>query len=181
MPDNSKFGCLTFQCNICGAACEYPMLDLGRETPSCRNCGSTVRMRSIVHLLSMELFGQSLVLPDFPTRLDIRGMGLSDWNRYADPLAQRLSYTNTFYHQEPRLDITRIDPALEGSLDFLISTDVFEHIVPPISVAFANVRRLLKPDGVFIFSVPYTLDADTWSIFPNCVNTRSSNRTASEY
>lgn len=67
-----------------------------------------------------------------------------------------MRYKNTFYHKEPRLDITRIDPAMKESLDFVIATDVFEHVDPPVSTAFENVRELLKPDGVFIFSAPFT-------------------------
>jgi SAM-dependent methyltransferase len=136
------------------------MVDLGRESPSCLSCGSTVRLRAIVHLLSMELFGKSIALPEFPARPDLRGIGLSDWKRYARPLAGKLNYTNTYYHKPPRLDITVIEPDLEESLDFLIATDVFEHIAPPVSAGFQNVYRLLKPGGVFIFSVPYHNEGD---------------------
>ncbi|MEO7051003.1 MAG: methyltransferase domain-containing protein [Rhodanobacter sp.] len=81
---------------------------------------------------------------------------MSCWEGYAGRLARHLSYRNTFYHQKPRLDISHIDAAMESTLDFVIASDVFEHVEPPVSLAFENVRRLLKPDGVFIFSVPYT-------------------------
>ncbi len=164
---SSRIGVLTFRCNICGTLCESKMTDLGRETPSCAKCGSTVRMRAVIHLLSSELFGKSISLPNFPIRRDIRGIGLSDWDGYAVPLARKLSYKNTFYHKEPLLDITAIDPALEGKFDFLIATDVFEHIIPPVSVAFVNARRLLKPNGVLIFSVPYKMEGETEEHFPD--------------
>lgn len=89
---------------------------------------------------------------------DIKGVGMSDWIGYAHLLAHKLGYTNTYYHKGPKLDITSIEPSREGTLDFIISSDVFEHIAPPVSVAFANARRLLKPSGVLIFTVPYTND-----------------------
>ncbi|PYS67054.1 MAG: hypothetical protein DMF73_20215, partial [Acidobacteria bacterium] len=76
-------------------------------------------------------------------------------------LARKFSYINTYYHQEPKLDLRAVDEELEGTIDFLIATDVFEHIAPPISTAFENARRLLKPDGVFIFSVPYSKEGET--------------------
>ena len=158
---------IVWRCNICGQTCRTSLAELGRERPSCPGCNSTVRMRAIIHLLSNELFGESLALPDFPTRKDLRGIGLSDWNGYAIRLAQELDYTNTYYHKKPRLDITSIDPALEGTLDFLISTDVFEHIPPPISVAFENARKLLKRSGVFVFTVPYTIEPNTVEHFPD--------------
>jgi SAM-dependent methyltransferase len=146
---------VSFQCNICGAKCAVALGALGRETRSCRKCNSTVRLRSIIHLLSLQLFGSSIPLPDFPVRPFIKGIGMSDKDGYTSRLAKKVGYVNTYYHKEPRLDITAIDPALEATLDFVISTDVFEHILPPVSVAFENTLKLLKPGGVFIFTVPY--------------------------
>jgi SAM-dependent methyltransferase len=123
-------------------------------------------MRAIIHVLSTVLFDKSLALHDFPVRSDIRVMGLSDWDGYAIPLAGKLAYTNTFYHQEPKLDITSIDSSLAESLDVLISSDVFEHVAPPISTAFENSFRLLKPGGILILTVPYSLEPDTREHFP---------------
>lgn len=166
LPRRKTEGTLTYRCNICGRVCKTLVSDLRREQPSCR-CGSTVRTRSIIHILSTELFGQSLALPDFPKRPDLLGWGMSDAG-YSDLLPRKLSYVNTFYHKEPRFDITApLDPALEDTLDFLISTEVFEHINPPVSVGFENGCRLLKPNGIFIFSVPYTLDRETREHFPD--------------
>ena len=161
------FDVLTYQCNICNQSCMTRLSSLGREIPSCPKCGSTVRMRAIVYLLSQELFGRSLALSDFPVCPDLHGVGLSDWIGYAMPLAHKLGYTNTFYHTEPRLDIAATpDPAMEGTLDFLISSDVFEHITPPVSRGFETVYRLLKPGGVAIFTVPFVPDGQTREHFP---------------
>ena len=151
---------INFQCNICGTFCQSPLSNLGREIPCCPVCGSTGRMRSIIHILSIELFGDSLILPDFPENMNINGIGMSDWFGYANPLAKKLAYTNTFYHQEPRLDIKSIDKSQENSYDFIISSDVFEHIEPPISIAFDNLFKLLKAGGVTVFSVPYILQGE---------------------
>ena len=158
---------LRFSCNICGRACRARIDELGREVPSCRHCGSTPRFRGIVHVLSVELFGQSLPLPEFPERKDLTGIGMSDWDGYGRALAQKLDYTNTYYHQEPRLDVTKAAPELEGTLDFVISSEVFEHVPPPVSVAFRNVRKLLKPSGVLVLSVPYGPQPRTQEHFPN--------------
>lgn len=103
----------------------------------------------------MELFGASLALPDFPARPDLIGLGLTDWEGYAAPLAGTLGYTNTYLHQAPQLDITAVDRGRAGSLDFLIASDVFEHVEPPAAVAFDNARLLLRPGGVLLFTVPY--------------------------
>ena len=117
-------------------------------------------------MLSLELLGRSLCLSEFPTRPDIIGLGMSDWDGYASVLAQKFSYQNTYYHQEPRLDIRDIDPKLEGTMDFVISSDVFEHVPPPVSMAFENARRLLKPNGILVFSTPYSKETETVEHFP---------------
>ncbi len=158
---------LSFRCNVCGRTCAAKAADISREVPSCKKCGSTLRWRSIIHVLSMELFGESLCLQDFPASPPITGIGMSDWDGYAVPLARKFSYRNTYYHQEPKLDITCFDPTLEEAFDFIISSDVFEHVPPPISKAFENMRKLLKPDGVLIFSVPYSKEEKTVEHFPD--------------
>jgi SAM-dependent methyltransferase len=115
----------------------------------------------------MELFGESLALPEMDEYPNVVGIGLSDWEGYAVPLAEKFNYTNTYYdqdyyHREPKLDISDpdIDPALHGTLDFIIASEVFEHVAPPVSVAFDNLRKLLKPSGVVIFSGPYGKEGD---------------------
>ena len=73
-------------------------------------------------------------------------------------LAEKFTYANTFFHTEPFLDIARpIDAALRASADFLISTDVFEHVAPPLQKAFDGAFDLLRPGGHLIFTVPYSL------------------------
>jgi len=154
-----------FRCNVCGKKTSFLHRKLLREAWSCYNCGSTVRWRSVINALSIELFDQALALSEFPVRPDLVGIGLSDWDGYAIPLAKKLSYTNTYYHQTPFLDITSIENFQYGSYDFIIASDVFEHIGPPISRAFMNARLLLKPDGVMIFTVPY-IEGETTEHFP---------------
>ncbi len=131
-----------------------PVKQLSREVASC-SCGSTVRNRGVIRALATELFGASLAIPDFPDRKDVAGVGMSDWEGYAEPLARKLGYENTFLHKSPRLDITMIEGRPEHALDFIISSDVYEHVPPPVSRAFENARKLLKPGGVFVFTVPY--------------------------
>ena len=158
---------MEYRCNICGSDNHCEPADLGREHPDCRGCGSTLRMRAVIGLLSRELFGDVRPIGEFPADRGIRGIGLSDWDEYARRLGERVDYTNTYYHQEPRLDITEIPEDRAGSCDFLISTDVFEHVLPPVSAAFAGARRLLKPGGVLVLTVPYVIEVDhTTEHFP---------------
>jgi SAM-dependent methyltransferase len=172
----------SFDCNICAHANHCDPSTLGREDASCAGCGSSVRLRAVVHLLSKSLFGESLPLKDFPKRPDLVGFGLSDWSMYAHELSRRLRYINTFYHVAPRLDITCVPEVLAGTADFLIASDVFEHVLPPVEVAFQGARRLLKDGGVFVFSVPFdTRDGGTLEHFPHIHDFRVEKGSDGEY
>src|SRR5258708_2068187 len=48
-----------------------------------------------------------------------------------------------------------------GKYDFVISSEVLEHVPPPVEAAFANLHRLLKPNGALVFTVPYSLEDRT--------------------
>jgi SAM-dependent methyltransferase len=155
-----------FTCNICGASNRCAREQLTREASTCAACGSNVRTRSLMWLLSMELFGTVLALPDLPRIKNLRGIGMTDWNEYARRLGEKFDYRNTFYNREPQFDITNPPPGDFGRYDFLISSEVFEHVLPPCERAFENAYRLLKPSGVFIFTVPYSLEASMLEHYP---------------
>ena len=155
------------RCNICGRITRTLLRwAVYRDFPSCSHCGSTSRVRQIVHTLSYELFGKSIPLLRFPHQPDISGCDLSGWPGYAQPLATIFNYRNTFYHQDPHLDITAVPGDWVGRFDFVIASDVFEHVVSPVEKAFAGLRALLKPDGFAIFSVPYQPISATVERYP---------------
>jgi SAM-dependent methyltransferase len=157
---------LEFQCNICGRENRSAESEFGREVPSCPGCGSTVRTRALVHMISREIFGVDLPLPEFPALKGLRGLGMSDSSDLADRLGTRFDYRNTHYHKEPSFDVMNPPERDFGAYDFIISSEVFEHVAPPVEVAFTNVFRLLKPHGLFFFTVPYTVEEHTVEHFP---------------
>jgi SAM-dependent methyltransferase len=156
-----------FTCNICGAECERPATPPGREVPGCSVCGSTVRLRSLIALLSREMFGVDLALPDFPVLKGVRAVGMSDPPELAQRLAEKFDYINTFYHQEPRLDIVHPQPDQLSRYDFILSSEVMEHVPQPVERAFVNLNRLLKPDGLLLLTVPYKIGGHTAEHFPD--------------
>jgi SAM-dependent methyltransferase len=158
---------IAFRCNLCGSPNQAALAGLAREVRSCLQCGSTVRFRAVAYLVTQEILGRPACLPDLPVSKEITGIGLSDEEAYARPLAEKFAYENTWYHTEPRFDITNPDPLRFGRYDFLIASDVFEHIAPPVKPAFENARRLLKPGGKFIFTVPFSLEPETCEHYPD--------------
>jgi len=132
----------------------------------CRACRSCVRFRSIVLVLSRALFGMDLELPQFPRLKSIRGLGFSDSDVYARRLEEVFSYTNTFYHREPAFDLSRPDESEFGKHDFVICSEVLEHVPSPVHRAFETLVRLLKPSGMLIATAPYSLQQRTLEHFP---------------
>jgi SAM-dependent methyltransferase len=146
-----------FVCNICGGGNSYSGEPFEREKASCVSCGSTLRTRALMGALSTELFGLPLALPDFPRVKSLRGLGTSDSSQYANRLAEVFDYRNTFYDRQPRFDLS--NPGNEScAYDFVLSSDVFEHVAPPNHQAFRNAHDMLKPNGVLVFTVPYEID-----------------------
>jgi len=125
-----------------------------------------VRTRGLLWVLSQELFGAAMTLPAFPRIKSLRGIGTSDSDVYAKRLKEKLGYHNTYLHREPRLDIAHPPESEFGRYDFLISSEVLEHVVPPVEEAFQNAGRLLRPNGVFVLTVPYSLEKTSAEHFP---------------
>jgi SAM-dependent methyltransferase len=164
---------MTFTCNVCGHAGSelLPVHYENPEAPSCTVCGSNVRFRWLADRLARELYGRRILLPDFPKDPSIRGLGLTDPSSIARPLAERFTYLNTHFDIEPRLDIRGDDSPL-GELDFLIASEVFEHVEPPVSVAFRNAARLLKPNGFLLLTTPWIWDGRGQDVLPTLYDWR---------
>lgn len=165
-PGSAWQGHLAFVCNVCGLRNRERADAIHRETPACPWCGATLRERTLIRALCRHFFAADLPLPRFPFRKDLCGFSMSDRAGLARRLAKRFDYRNTFYHRKPRLDILHVPDEWLQSLDFLISSDVLEHVVPPVGAAFANLRRLLKPGGLLLLSVPWVPAGETTEHFP---------------
>ena len=146
-----------FHCNICGSRNQYdPLHDSSTRTPGplCINCKSSVRFRLIAYLFSSEIMGGNGFLPSTKDSL-LQGIGLSDSPPIAKRLSQFKGYTNTFFHKEPYLDIASVKQT-RLNLDYIISSDVFEHTPPPVDRPFRVSAKMLRDGGKLLFSVPIT-------------------------
>jgi hypothetical protein len=150
---NSEF---TFTCNLCGMqnlfqAAHY----LDPELPSCSRCQSNVRFRWLIDRITRE----------FAPGKSVKGIGLTDPTPVAAIMEGKFTYLNTFLDSEPRLNI-RCDPSPLGPLDFLIASEVFEHVEPPVMDAFHNAAKMLKPSGVLLLTVPWVHEGDGTQVIP---------------
>jgi hypothetical protein len=160
---------VVFRCNVCGSECEMPLVSLEREGGMCSSCGSTVRMRSIVRLLSLELFGEALLLPDFPIEKRFNGIGFGDWSTLSTVLEKTFNYQNIVVDYELGVFYDSFDSSICRTLDFIIASDVFEFIpsLEGVNAAFALCHRLLKNDGIMVFTVPFKPSGLTEEYYPD--------------
>ncbi len=154
---------VSFTCNLCG---RFNNVEVFATEPASCSCGSNVRSRALIHLLSLELFGHSLILTEFPKLKSIRGLGMTDKECYASILKDKFDYTNTQYDREPRFDFTESHPKLAGMYDFILSADVLEHVAPPVERVLDEVHSLLKPCGFFGITIFCNPQDDMREHFP---------------
>ncbi|RUL79660.1 methyltransferase domain-containing protein [Dyella choica] len=157
-------------CNICGfRLIATPEVLSEREMRSCAICGSTLRFRAIVAALQSELDddGRVRVLARIPKRKHVKGIGMSDTGVYAYFLRRKFDYLNTFYHIEPKLDICSPARHYLGQFDFIVSSDVLEHVDGPTGRALGNLRALLKTGGILALTVPYGFHETTIEHYPD--------------
>lgn len=101
-----------------------------------------------------------------PKRKDIKGLGMSDASVYAIGLRRKFDYINTFFHTNPMLDIRSPDRNHLKKYDFVVSSDVLEHVDGPCQRALRNLHALLKPGGLLVLTVPYGFHDATIEHFP---------------
>ena len=124
-----------------------------REGCLCPTCGLNSRQRGI--LLAIQI----IILKRIFHCRELKVVGVSD----GEPLRKSLSkifkdrYKNYEYHEEPRLDITKVDNKLVHSADIVICSEVLEHVPPPIDLAFEGLFSIIKLGGFAVISVPHML------------------------
>jgi hypothetical protein len=170
MVDHNNFSnTITFLCNICGSSESLPHEKLHRELLHCTACGSSPRFRGVVRAFQQCVLGDVVTpLVKALPRQDLVGLGMSDWEGYGRELGRICQYTNTFYHDKPFLDIaSRASSEKYTNLDFVICSEVLEHVVPPVSTALENIWGMLKPGGYLILSVPSLEGYETIEHYPH--------------
>lgn len=148
-----------YKCIITGKSFDLSENNKGRELGTIN--GSNIRQRALIYALTKCLFNKVTLLNEFPQMKNIKGIGMSDSGSIVDKLSHLFDYKNTYYHTEPFLDIYCDDHVAKyNDLDFIISSDVFEHISPHpnIQFAFNNLYKMLKYGGHLVFSVPFTYE-----------------------
>lgn len=183
-----RFGRRSLHCNVCGHEgrpfFDFPDLDLRhahrigelRETVQCTQCSATMRLRFLAQPL-LERIAQAVSRP-LPTVRSVLSTGLGglrilDTDAYS-PISGLLraipGYEVSSYRPELPMNSLlgpnhhNVDlqcmPFADGSFDVVLTSDVMEH-VRDIDAAHAEIARILKPGGQYIFTVPFDPKCET--------------------
>jgi len=145
-----------YKCNITGQNFDLNDSEKHRELAVRFNYNS--RFRAICYVFTKLFYGECKIIYNLEDNKKIKGIGMSDscWSTFFE---KKFDYINTFYHTSPYLDIYNNEHIKNyNDLDFIISSDVFEHInpYPSVQIAFDNLYKMLKNGGCIIFSVPFS-------------------------
>ena len=97
----------SFECNLCGQKNTFDKeKNLNVPGQLCGSCNSSTRFRLVAYAVSKYIFnGNGILSDDIGNENGKVGIGLSDAWPIFKVLDQLSGYTNTFYHQQPELDI----------------------------------------------------------------------------
>jgi len=154
-----KFRVRAFTCSVCGPSVLIKLDDHAIAVRCVRCRASTIHM-SILKVLEREC-------PDL-TRLSVYEMSSrGPLFEYLGARAGKLVFSEfyddvgpgTFKEGVQCQDVQRLTFD-DASFDLCTSTEVFEH-VPDDRRGFAEIRRVLRPGGRFVFTVPLTTAEST--------------------
>ncbi len=151
----------TARCNVCGWRDRFLREDRAREGFVCRNCGVTSRNRAVALVLGRVLDEDQTVFR-WKYRTTTPMLESSARGALAMYFRKKFDYYGTEFdpreiaagtHPRDFADFQKLHYA-DGTFDFVVASDVFEHIRRDAD-AMREVQRVLKPGGYLILTVPY--------------------------
>ncbi len=140
-------------CGCCGQFSFIASFSEGEEARLCIRCGANMRYEMLATYLRESILDwNDLAVLELDHRSPLRPL-----------LTQARTYYRSYYSSSDQLGFVRPDGARceditqltfgPSSLDLIVSSDVLEH-VPDAEAAFRECRRVLKPGGFHLFTVP---------------------------
>ncbi|MSX34844.1 MAG: methyltransferase domain-containing protein [Actinobacteria bacterium] len=158
-------------CALCGhrdAALTQPI----REGESCPRCGSSWRTRATALLIMRGLGIEPRPMLELEPDHRRHGLGISDNPEMARFFYRCFNYSNSQLDVHPIVDLLNPQSSMQGLYDFVICSDVLEHVPPSAERAIASLASFLRPGGIAMVSVPvsggeteeYYPDITDWSM-----------------
>lgn len=136
-----------------------------RETMYCRRCGASLRIRRLAEVLILHYASEAETAAELIEEPAFRRLDIAEINRLEalHPILgshPRLFYSEfregaelgAFVDGVPSEDVSQLTYR-DASFDLVLTSDTLEH-VPDYRLALREIRRVLRPGGRHIFTVP---------------------------
>ena len=168
-----KIGFSFIFCNVCGGIHKIKIRSANlREEGSCKRCRSNSRKRHLAAIIldAIKSPRRFSSLREIPSNTRVKIYNVESNGALHSYLKHINGYICSEYfgsYEEigkEKNGILNVDlqqiPFADNLFDFVVSTEVFEHIPNPY-IAFKELHRILKPGGSHIFTVPYNYNGNT--------------------
>ena len=172
-------------CSVCGSdarfvrnswmlptelARAWPEGFVDRESLLCSACGSSARVRGVADAL-VALYGTGgTSVADLVQEAGFRSLRIAELNAIGRMHAVLGRLPDLTYAEYPEEDVMALSYA-DASFDLVLTSDTLEHVEDPMR-GMREIRRVLRPGGCHVFTVP---------IKPDLATSRSRNGQAKEY
>lgn len=140
-----------------------------RESQFCPNCGNSSRTRLLAHAIIQTMpFGKINLFKEWAAKANRESIIIAEINACGKLHPILAKYKNVLYSEYkssrflarvinnlkmiPNEDITNLSYP-DKTFDLVIHSEVLEHVYN-ISKAFEECRRILKPNGICLFTIP---------------------------
>ncbi len=155
-------------CAVCGAetrfvrnswilpadlAREWPREFVDRESQLCAECGSNRRVRRIAEVL-VSLYGENArSVAELAREEPFRRLAIAEINSIGRMHAFLADHPRLSYSEYPEEDLMKLSYP-DASFDLVLTSDTLEHVPDP-RLALRETRRVLRPGGRHVFTVPH--------------------------
>lgn len=160
------------RCTVCGRMTIFFCLDPDsfRNSMICLFCRSASRNRHVAKVMLNIMDRQTASIADLPAKGVFSIYNTATNDCFSRVLRDYNGYFSSCYKEEvppgteisPRTSCQDIETLTyaDGSFDFVITEDVFEHVRHP-GKGFREIFRVLRPGGYHVFTIPFHFDRPT--------------------
>jgi SAM-dependent methyltransferase len=123
-----------------------------RETLWCRRCGSSLRVRRLAEVVLAHYAERSESLAELVAEDGFRSLDVAEINAVGAAHEVLARHPRLRYSEYPQEDLQALSYP-DASFDLVLTADTLEHVPDPWT-ALRETRRVLRPGGRHVFTVP---------------------------
>lgn len=132
---------------------EWPPEFVDRESQLCTECGANGRARRFAEAL-LELYAEhARSVAELVREERFRGLDIAEINSIGRMHPFLAEHPRLAYSEYPEEDLMRLSYA-DATFDLVLTSDTLEHVPDP-RLALRETRRVLRPGGRHVFTVPH--------------------------